>query len=586
MKLEDLGASYESILDNEVRKAGGVYYTPQYIVEYIVQNTVGKFIENKTPREVNAIKIVDPSCGGGIFLIGAYHYLLNWHKDYYTQHGKPGKGRKGDPLTPTGELTTAEKKRILLNNIYGVDLDSNAVEVTKLSLLLKSMEGETKESIETQMKLFHDRVLPDLDSNIKSGNSLIDLDYYANELDFGEERKVKPFSWQKNFPDVFKQGGFDCVIGNPPYGAKLSKDAQAYCLEKFHVGSTDTAALFLVQAKKLLRQGGLNGFIIPKALTYASNWAKTRKKLLDDMSIIVDCSRVWKQVKLEMSIYVGFNETPSKSFLSCIRQGHEIIPIGRINKALCRKFNFILNGVSQKEIQIAQQMIKSTKRISDFLTNHRGGMFQQQIKERGYYKVLGGKQVQRFHMAPHVGFVNKRDITETNAFVAMDSLLVQNIVTHIQNPYPRIQISATIADREISEDYVILDTVNQLTNISDVSSKYLLGVINSRIASWFTYRFVYANAIRTMHFDSTTTKKIPFPELDLANKSEKKKHDEIVKHVDQLLQLNKDLQAATLPERKGQIQSKIDYCEDRINAIVYELYGLTEEEVKVIEGEK
>jgi methylase of polypeptide subunit release factors len=114
-------------------------------------------------------------------------------------------------------LTTSAKKHILLNNIFGVDLDSNAVEVTKLSLLLKCMEGETKESIEAQAKLFHDRILPDLDNNIKSGNSLIDLDYYDKELDFGEERKVKPFSWEKNFPEAFKQGGFDCVIGNPPW---------------------------------------------------------------------------------------------------------------------------------------------------------------------------------------------------------------------------------------------------------------------------------------------------------------------------------------------------------------------------------
>ena len=93
------------------------------------------------------------------------------------------------------------------------------------------MEGETNESIEAQLKLFHDRVLPDLDSNIISGNSLIDLDYYDNELDFGEERKIKPFSWHKAFPDVFKQGGFDCVIGNPPYVLVFKEKIKKY-LEK------------------------------------------------------------------------------------------------------------------------------------------------------------------------------------------------------------------------------------------------------------------------------------------------------------------------------------------------------------------
>ena len=165
LPVEILGSAYEQFLGKviritpahhakieekpEVRKAGGVYYTPQYIVEYIVKNTVGKLIEGKTPKEISKIKIVDPACGSGSFLIGAYQYLLDWHKNYYTDNGKISKGKKDNPLTPEGHLTTAEKKRILLNNIFGVDIDVNAVEVTKLSLLLKCMEGETEASIQS-----------------------------------------------------------------------------------------------------------------------------------------------------------------------------------------------------------------------------------------------------------------------------------------------------------------------------------------------------------------------------------------------------------------------------------------------------
>src|SRR5690606_12306468 len=212
--------------------------------------------------------------------------------------------------------------------------------VTKLSLLLKCMEDETISSMTQEMQ-YGQRILPTLDNNIKSGNSLIDLDYYNNELDFGEEKKVKPFSWQKAFPEVFKNGGFDCVIGNPPYGAELSKEAQAYCLKKYNIGNTDTAALFMIQAKNLLRQKGFNGFIIPKAFTYASNWAKTREKLLNDISIIVDCSKVWKEVNLEMSIYISANGKLTNTFLSCVRKDSEIVEVGNINKTLCREFNFI-----------------------------------------------------------------------------------------------------------------------------------------------------------------------------------------------------------------------------------------------------
>lgn len=159
LPVEILGSAYEQFLGKqikidkahrakieekpEVRKAGRVYYTPQYIVDYIVINTVGKLVEGKTPKEVSRLKIVDQACGSGSFLIGAYQFLPDWHKDYYTGSGKPSKVKKDTPLTPDGNLTTGEKKRILLNNIYGVDIDVNAVEVTKLSLLLKCMEGET-----------------------------------------------------------------------------------------------------------------------------------------------------------------------------------------------------------------------------------------------------------------------------------------------------------------------------------------------------------------------------------------------------------------------------------------------------------
>ena len=217
LSVEILGSAYEQFLGKviritpghiakveekpEVRKAGGVYYTPLYVVEYIVKNTVGKLTENKTPKEISKIKIVDPACGSGSFLIGAYDYLLKWHQDYYFKN--PAVVKKDKALTPTGALTTSLKKQILLNNIFGVDIDVNAVEVTKLSLLLKCMEGETEASIATQMKLFHERVLPTLDNNIKDGNSLVDTDFYNNQLDFGEEKKIKPFSWQKAFPEVF-----------------------------------------------------------------------------------------------------------------------------------------------------------------------------------------------------------------------------------------------------------------------------------------------------------------------------------------------------------------------------------------------
>ncbi len=159
----------------EVKKAGGVYYTPQFIVDYIVENTVEKLCKGKTPNKVSELRILDPACGSGSFLLGAFTYLLKWHIDYYTKH--KDKNRLKDKIYQgkSGEyyLTIREKKRILLNNIYGVDIDSQAVNVTKLSLLLKVLEGENRDALEAQQKLFKERALPDLGDNIKCGNSLI-----------------------------------------------------------------------------------------------------------------------------------------------------------------------------------------------------------------------------------------------------------------------------------------------------------------------------------------------------------------------------------------------------------------------------
>ena len=158
-----------------------MYYTPTYIVDYIVQNTVGKLLEGKTPKDAASIKVLDPACGSGSFLIGAYQFLLDWYHTQYTA-GDPAAlavGKKpvlrpsiasSRPRSPDHQptaaelwsLTITERKRILLDHIHGVDLDGQAVEVTKLNLLLKCLEGETSQTLGFEQRLFRERALPDL----------------------------------------------------------------------------------------------------------------------------------------------------------------------------------------------------------------------------------------------------------------------------------------------------------------------------------------------------------------------------------------------------------------------------------------
>jgi len=211
----------------EVRKAGGVYYTPTYIVDYIVKQTVGKLVEGKKPGPrgaVSKLTILDPACGSGSFLLGAYQFLLDWHRDEYIQDG-PEKWATGrNPRlyqTDAGEwkLTTDERKRILLNNIYGVDIDPQAVEVTKLSLLLKVLEGEDEQSMARQFALFQKRVLPDLENNIKCGNSLIGPDFYQGKqmtlLNEEEMYRISAFDWNAEIPEIINPSNFPREKDNP-----------------------------------------------------------------------------------------------------------------------------------------------------------------------------------------------------------------------------------------------------------------------------------------------------------------------------------------------------------------------------------
>ena len=264
----------------EVRKAGGVYYTPTAIVDYIVKNTVGALLDGATPEAAAELRVLDPACGSGSFLNGAYQYLLDWHLDAYREH--PQRYRNRVRHTPDGMiLTTAEKRRILLNNIYGVDLDQSAVEVTKLSLLLKMLENE-KGGTGAQTLMFSagGRILPDLGGNIKWGNSLIGSDFYQGKqmslLDDEALYRVKAFDWDSDdgFGDAMKAGGFDAVIGNPPYVRQetLGREFKAYAKGKFetYAGTADLYTYFIERGVKLLKQGGLFGIIV------ANKWMRAR----------------------------------------------------------------------------------------------------------------------------------------------------------------------------------------------------------------------------------------------------------------------------------------------------------------------
>jgi type I restriction-modification system DNA methylase subunit len=298
-KVIRLTSGHHAVVEDkpEVKKAGGVYYTPTYIVDYIVNHTVGKLVEGKKPKDVEKLCILDPACGSGSFLIGAYQYLMDWHLKWYEQN-EPEKHARGRPPRvyrgPGGvwRLTTNERRRILLNNIYGVDIDTQAVEVTKLSLLLKVLEGESDQSLNTQMALFRERALPDLGDNIKCGNSLIGPDFYQTDL-FGtlsdeDISRVNAFDWEKEFPEIVRAGGFNVVIGNPPWGAQFVDAELEYLRQKNQsviVRMIDSFMYFLHQGIQKTASDGYLGMILPDVILYQQDNEKLRNVILSSSEV-------------------------------------------------------------------------------------------------------------------------------------------------------------------------------------------------------------------------------------------------------------------------------------------------------------
>lgn len=263
----------------EVVASHGVVATPEYVVRRVVEQTIGPLCEGKSPDQLSNLRIADICCGSGSFLLAAYDYLLNYHREWYIHDG-PDKHTRRVVQGAGGEwhLVLAEKQRILSSCIFGVDIDEQAVEVTQFSLLLKVLEGESREAVETYLRTHNRGALPNLDSNIKHGNSLVDSRYF----DFNPKtilsesliRKICPFDWREAYKQIMDEGGFSAIVGNPPYVRIQNmvryshqeveyyrSDIASYTSVKS--GNVDKYYLFIERALELLRPSGRMAFIVP-----------------------------------------------------------------------------------------------------------------------------------------------------------------------------------------------------------------------------------------------------------------------------------------------------------------------------------
>jgi len=266
------------------RKEQGIYYTPTYIVDYIVKNTVTEFTKNKNLDQILEVKILDPACGSGSFLIRTFSELCNIIED------RLKKGERSKKIlsfkTYNGKLSISQKIYILMNCIFGVDLDERAVEIAQLNLLLKILEGESRKTLSNikQMK----KLLPMLE-NIKYGNSLINDEKIAGN---------KAFKWQEEFKEVMSKGGFDIVIGNPPYIDYREINETEFIKKHYYSAKVkdkyNILILFIEKGLNLIKNGGLLGFIVSNQFLCSDFGLKIREFILKNTKIkqIIDVSMI------------------------------------------------------------------------------------------------------------------------------------------------------------------------------------------------------------------------------------------------------------------------------------------------------
>ncbi len=275
------------VSDSEARKKIGAYYTPEYLIKFIISKTIDPELEKcAKPEDVEKVKVCDPACGSGSFLIAVFDRFKKWYDDWNKKIDDENKGRVDASNDP--RLINNIGKRILEHNIIGIDVDSQACEVASVNLLLKALEKNV-------------RIPEILGKTIINGNSLI----HGNESGFDEltneeKEQINPLLWDKIKPE----DGFDVVVGNPPY-FKIRTSDKTRISEHYEI--PQIAFVFVSKAQELVKNGGKIGLVLPKNIAYVEQASVIRKKIFEEMSLeyFIDCEKAFKGVLLEEVLLIG-----------------------------------------------------------------------------------------------------------------------------------------------------------------------------------------------------------------------------------------------------------------------------------------
>jgi len=454
--VQEIGSLYEISLERVERKNKGQFYTPREIADYIVS-----YLNIEQTQ-----KVIDPSCGCGSFLLAIV--------DFWTRYGKKTK----------------------FENLFGVDIDEDALHLTKIGLLTKS------EHIRDDYEL--------LSKNFKVGNSVVENKILDNSA----------INWREKYSEVFKNGGFDLVIGNPPYKTiKKYKDFDPGESNYYKVidGSINVASLMIVKGLEILKEGGILAFVLPKTLLHVNSYSKLRKYILTNTSIvhIYDLGPKFKDVRGEQIILILKKTKPAKN------QVVEIKILANNGKRLSHTSSyFILQNTflssdskflifENKECYgILDKIHSKGISLSRVVCNNifRGLALNNYVVDNGdeekHEKILRGKSISKFKIQ-NVNYI------DSNYLKIMPKNRIQKIRRHklvLQNIFS--SESGIVAALD-NENTLTLDTVTNIIVEENRLAKYLLGILHSKLINFFLIFGIFNKSKLTMHTDQSYIGKIP-----------------------------------------------------------------------------
>ncbi len=496
------------------RKKDGIFYTPEYVVDYIVKNSLGKFLfeketeilqkfnlDDKRVKEagynkklaqayseysqfLRGVKILDPACGSGAFLVKVFDYLLAEHKRVFKVVNE------AEGLDGNSALLSEESyiKPILENNIFGVDLNPESVEITKLSLWLKSAQKGQK--------------LITLKGNIKCGNSLIDDSQIAGE---------RAFNWSAEFPSVMNEGGFDVVVGNPPYvfarGGNFNEKEKEYYYGKYKLANyqINTFLLFIELSRGLLKKNGELGFIIPNNWLTISSFAPLREFIIKengDVHIYNAVDKIFNQASVDTCLLFLKKAEPTTVVLGELT-AEEVTVVSESKPEAFFGNDFILRIAHKDKVAIKFKNCISLKEIATVKSGLKayevGKGIPQQTKEmkdtRVYHsttsngvdwlKYLEGADVVRYHLGWSGEYIKYgHNLAAQRSLELFNSPRI--VVRQIPSRPPYCINAIYSKDIYIND----INSHNILNIKSDYPYLYVLGVINSALLShWFVNTF-------------------------------------------------------------------------------------------------